>query len=266
MAKVALMATIAFWLVGVIDGLLAWQTLSRPICLAPVVGLFIGDFKTGIVLGGYLEAIFMGISAIGGSVAADSGSATVIAVCFAATQGASLGQQEAVEQAMTIAMPIGTLMSSFNSFTTPIFASLSPYWEELAAKGDMKKFRFQTLSFNILISPLIKMVTLYICVAFGTESLAALLAKMPAFVTRGLGAASGMMTGVGYAILLSMLWTAEVGPYFFAGYVLSKYLGMDSLSIAILGTVVAIAYFYQDKKIIDLKQSGATASAEEDFF
>ena len=47
---------------------LSWQCLNRPIVVAPLVGLLLGDFQTGIIMGASLEAIFMGISAVGGSI------------------------------------------------------------------------------------------------------------------------------------------------------------------------------------------------------
>ena len=38
---------------------LSWQCLNRPIVVAPLVGLLLGDFQTGIIMGASLEAIFM---------------------------------------------------------------------------------------------------------------------------------------------------------------------------------------------------------------
>ena len=52
---------------------LSWQCLNRPIVVAPLVGLLLGDFQTGIIMGASLEAIFMGISAVGGSIPSDCG-------------------------------------------------------------------------------------------------------------------------------------------------------------------------------------------------
>lgn len=262
MVQSALVCTLVYWTLATIDGLLSWQTLARPIVAATVTGIALGDLHTGLVMGAQLEAVFMGISAIGGVIAADSFTASILSVAFTLLTGAD------IETGMAIAMPIGTLMSSFNSMFSPIWASLSPYWEELAAKGNMKAFRFQTIFFNAFIGRIIQPIVLFFCVAYGTEALEALLASFPAWVMSGLGAASGMMTGVGYAILLSMLWTGEVGVFFFVGFVLAKYLGMDSLSIAILGAVVAITMFFGEKRYIDLKNSGAGAAAnsEEDFF
>jgi len=40
---------------------------NRPIVIAPLVGLALGDFHTGIVLGATLELVFMGAFPIGAS-------------------------------------------------------------------------------------------------------------------------------------------------------------------------------------------------------
>ena len=87
----------------------------------------------------------------------------------------------------------------------------------------------------------------------------------------GFGAASGMMTAVGFAILTSMIWSKEIGGYFFVGFVLAKYLNLDMLPIAIIMAVAAMAYFFNDKKLIEMQKaqavSGETAAdGEEDFF
>ena len=90
----------------------------------------------------------------------------------------------------------------------------------------------------------------------------------------GLGAASGMMIAVGFAILTSMIWDNEVGIFFFVGYVMVAYLHMDTLAIAIIGAAIAITMFFSNKRIIDAKKeilsAGVTVeenkNSEEDFF
>ena len=82
-----------------------------------------------------------------------------------------------------------------------------------------------------------------------------------------------MVTGIGFAILTTMIWSKEIGGFFFVGFVLAKYLGLGTLPIAIIMAVVAIMYFFNDKKILDAKNAAGKASAdntpansEEDFF
>lgn len=265
MIQSALLCVLVYFILQTIDAtLLSFQCVTRPIVAAPLTGLLLGDFQTGVIMGASLESIFMGISAIGGSVPADALSSSIIAVAMA------ILTKSDIETGLAIAMPIGTLMASFGGMITPIYASLAPYWENLAASGNTKKFTFQVLGFDMFFARLPQMIVLFLAIAYGVEGLQGILLSMPAWFMAGLGAASSMMTAVGFAILTSMIWSKEVGGFFFAGFVLAKYLSLGTLPIAILMAVVAVMYFYNDKKLLDLKNSMASSSQtqeqEEDFF
>jgi len=268
MIAAALKISIAYILIYVIDiSLLSWQCLTRPIVVAPVIGLILGDFKTGIIMGAALESIFMGISAIGGAIPADATTASVIAVAFTVLTGAD------IETGIALALPIGTAMAAFNSMFTPLWATLAPYWEKVAISEKRNTLWMQTTLVSVLMA-LIPASVLFVAVAYGVESLNTLLASLPAWVMSGLGAASGMMIAVGFAILTSMIWSAEVGVFFFLGYIMVKYMSMSVVPIAIVGLVIAITIFLIDKQIIELKhaKAGVTSegtsakSEEEDFF
>ena len=256
-------ALVYFVFVYLDDRWLGWQTITRPIVVAPITGLLLGDFKTGIIMGASLESIFMGISAIGGAVPADATSASIIAVAFTILKGAS---QEA---GLAIAMPIGAVMSSFGALEMALVAApLVPYWEKLAQE-DMNKFCVQNYIFSAVYQ-LIPAAVMFIAVAYGVEGLNNFLNILPGWVMTGLNAASGMMTAIGFAILTSMIWDAEVGIFFFVGYVLAAYLHLDTLAIAILAVAVAITMFFNNKKLIDLRSElsakGVENKGEEDFF
>ena len=209
------------------DRLLGWQTLQRPIVTATVTGFLLGDIRTGMIMAASLEAIFMGISAIGGSIPSDACASSIIAVAYTILTGAD------VETGLALAMPIGTLMGSANEMWKPVLAALAPYWEKMAGSGKEKSYRTQVMLCGY-------------------------------FVDR-------LMTGIGFAILLSMIWNKEIGCFFFLGYVLSKYMSLPTVAIAIIAAVIAITYFCNEKKIHDVlkiaEKSGASSSVgEEDLF
>lgn len=262
----AILGTVVYWLILCIDqDFLSWQCLSRPIVVAPLVGLVLGDVHTGIIMGASLESIFMGISAIGGSIPADALSASVIAVTYTIMTGSD------AKTGLAIALPIGTVMQSVANMFMPLWSAIAPYWEKLATSGKPKKFLVQNLLFSCFIVPLPNVIILFFGLAFGVKGLNALLASLPKFVMSGLGAASSMMVAVGFAILTSMIWSGDVGVFFFVGYVLAKILKLDSLSIAIIGTAIAVTLFFNDKKLVDIKNSlkaaaKNTSNDEEDFF
>lgn len=261
MAQSAFIVVFVYFMLSALDfTFTSWQVFTRPIVVAPVIGLFLGDFKTGIIMGASLESIFMGISAIGGSIPADAHTSTLIAVAFTILTGAS------IESGLAIAMPIGTLMASFGGILMSLFSSVAPYWENLISKGDVKKFGIQMILFDLLISRLASMVILFLAVAFGVDGLNAFLGSLPIWVMTGLGKASGMMTAVGFAIITSMIWNKEVGAFFFFGFVLAKYLNLPTLAIAVLAGIIAVVYFFNEKKFVDLKASLNSTKESEDFF
>lgn len=260
----AVKLSILYWIIILLDTyILSWQCLMRPIVVAPLAGLLLGDFKTGVIMGAALESVFMGISAIGGSVPADVTTGSIIAVAFTVLTGADM------ETGLALSLPIGTAMASINGLFTPVWGALSPYWEKLAGSGNIKKYEIQVMLVNLL-TPIVSAVVLFFAVAYGVESLQGFLASLPAWVMTGLGAASGMMLAVGFAILTSMIWSKEIGYFFFLGYVMVVYMGLGTLPIAIVGIVIAITMFMSEKRVIDLKNqvsaSNQQQTDEEDFF
>lgn len=259
MAEAALKISIVYFIISYLEYILSWQTLNRPIVVAPMAGLVLGDFNTGIVMGAGLESIFMGISAIGGQIPADATTASLIAVAFTVLTGAT------PEAGIALSLPIGTAMAAMTAMTTPISAAVAPYWEKIAHQP--KKFLVHNLIFSAVML-IIPTTVLYLAVAFGVDGLNTFLASLPAWVMNGLNAASGMMLAVGFAMLTSMIWSNTTGYFFIVGFVLVKYMELDILAIAIIGAAVAITMFLYDKKIIDAtkNQVAVAADDEEDFF
>lgn len=261
----AVIGALAYWIIYDLDPyLLSWQCLNRPLVAAAITGLLLGKPVTGIVMGASIEAIFMGISAIGGSIPADGLSAAIIAVTYTVLTGAD------VKTGIALALPIGTVMQSINNLLLPVWAMLVPHWEKLAVSGNIKKFNFQNFFVSLVVTPLPSVIILFFSLAYGVKGLQDLLNMLPAFVMTGFNAAAGMMVAVGLAILASMIWSKNVAPFFFVGFILAKVLKLTSLEVAVLGAAIALTMFWTDKQIVDLKNSMAAPkkakAEEEDFF
>lgn len=267
MVIAALKICFVYLIIQVLDPyILGWQCLNRPIVIAPIAGLVLGDFQTGIIMGAGLESVFMGISAIGGSIPADATSASLIAVAYAVLTGAT------VDSGLALALPIGTLLASVGAIVMSLLSNpLAPYWEKVAVRGKNNELAIKSVLFSILMTA-VNAVVIFAAVAFGVEGLNGFLASLPSWVMTGLGAASGMMLAVGFAILTSMIWSKEVGVFFFLGFVLVKYANLSVIPIAVIGIAVAVTVFLLDKDRIELKNSflkapqTATQSPEEEGF
>ncbi len=59
--------------------------------------------------------------------------------------------------------------------------------------------------------------------AFPTETVRNFLESMPAWLTDGMAIGGGMVVAVGYALVINMIATKEVWPFFIIGFVGSDF-------------------------------------------
>ena len=72
---------------------------------------------------------------------------------------------------------------------------------------------------------------------------------MPAWLTDGMAIGGGMVVAVGYAMVINMMATKEVWPFFAIGFALAA---ISELTLIALGTIaVALAFIY-----LNLSKSG----------
>lgn len=262
---IALMATLAYFICYGGNWLFGQCMIERPIIVGTVTGLFLGDLTTGIIMGGALEAIYMGAVNIGGATSAEPVSATVMSVTFAITAG--LGMDEAV----TLAVPIGLIFNSLGRPWIMVSTLFAPAYKKACENGDGKGLTRIILSswFTIYFT---KSILIFCCVFFGSEAVQLAIANLPQPIINGLSTAAGMMGAVGMAILMRMLVSKETVGWLFVGFILSAYLNLPAIAIAIIAVVIAVTIGLSEKRSIDLKQAiaqgggVAVKSEEEEFF
>lgn len=81
----------------------------------------------------------------------------------------------------------------------------------------------------------------------GSTYVQSVINAIPAWLNSGLNVASGMLPALGFAILLRQLPMKKYGYFILFGFVLSAYLNMSVLAIAMLA-VVACAFIFQSKE------------------
>ena len=132
MLNAFLVALAVFICVGGAE-LIGFTMLNRPIVIGPLVGLFLGDLHTGVIIGASLEAVFMGVVNIGGASAAEPGIATAVGTAFAIMLG------KGSEVALTLALPIGILGLQIKTvlyiFIVGMFAKTSTVWRQKEKKN-----------------------------------------------------------------------------------------------------------------------------------
>ena len=116
---------LGFFVMVIEKGLTGTSMFMRPIIVGALTGLVMGDIPTGVIIGGTLELVFLGNVSIGASLPPELITGTVLATAFSIDQGTG------VENAVTLGLPIATLMVIIQN---AIFVFVYPFIIKIADK------------------------------------------------------------------------------------------------------------------------------------
>lgn len=255
----ALLIAFVYWFAQTADAYLGFQTLTRPIILGTLCGLFCGDITTGVVMGTALEAVYMGVSSIGGVTSSNYQAATVLAVGLKIISGIEM------ETSMALAVTVGTLMTAEQPITHAITSLTRPLFFKIAQAGQVKKYRLAMWVQQALLSQLVNTVTLFVCMVAGSTVVSSAMEAAPAFLLTGLKVSANVLVVVGLCLTTQAIWAgATTVLYVLLGFVMATYLGLGTMPIAIIGIVICFAQFKRSYQIAQIKAAPAAAALDND--
>lgn len=117
-------------LIILLAGYMTWDNGSGvqvigawPVCTGFVMGLITGDWNTSLVIGGTLQLMSLGVTALGGASIPEYGVATIVSIFIATRTGVSTGE------AVAVGLPVGMLtlqLDVFVKYVNTFFA----HWEQ----------------------------------------------------------------------------------------------------------------------------------------
>jgi len=210
--------------------------IHRPVVTGAVIGLILGDLRTGLMAGATLELVWAGMVPLAGAQPPNVVVGGVIGSAFAILSG----QEPAI--AVGIAMPFAI---AAQGCITLLFTAFSPVMHKMdvhAANGNTKPIdRINYIGPAILFA--FYFTISFLPILFGAEQAATIVETLPEWLVSGLGVAGGIFPAVGFAMLLKIMWNVKYAPFFVVGFVLAAYAQLPILAIAALGTSIA-AYDY----------------------
>lgn len=254
----ALLIALTYWAIYVVDESFSWQALVRPIVTGPIVGLVCGDLKTGIIMGGMIEAVYMGIVSVGGGAPANAFDATVICTAFVIKGGLSM------EAGLALALPIGTITGRIPQLILPLHAYFIKIFEKFAANGDANSYSKLQQVYRFVIGKTVQTIVIFFAVWLGADAVSELFAMLPPYVTGGLSVAAKMLPAVGLGILTTMIFNKELGAFLVLGYVAHAYLGLGTMAVALAAGAIAVVVFFNDIEKTSTT-SNYNSNEEEDF-
>lgn len=257
MLVVAIKCALVYWLLQAVSLTFMLEVLTRPIVASFFMGVALGDVPTALIMGAQLEAIFLGTMHIGAVVPSDYTISSMICVSFVILTGIDL------EAGIALAYPMGTIINSINSLISNFRSIEEPLWAKLVEKGEIKKYNLIHVVYGYTWNLAPKTIIFFLCIWLGAEAVSNIYGSIPAFITGGIIASGNWMAAVGLGITLSLIWSKELGGFFFIGFLMFNALGMSALQIALVGTALAIVYFYNDQKIVKAKLQAAEQTTDD---
>ncbi|QQO08532.1 PTS sugar transporter subunit IIC [Breznakiella homolactica] len=238
-------------------GLLAVPLIDRPIFAGFLIGLILGDVTKGIIIGAQLELVFMGVVAIGGGDGgADYLGAAVIATAIGITQNLP------VEVVLPVGITLGYagyLFSPLRYFVGELFI---PITDKHLKAGNLRKFDVIAIV-GFFLAGAAQYLFVFVAVLFGGDVVTMIMEKTPVFVLEGITLSSGILPGIGLAMIISMLWSSKTAIYFFVGFFLVKYLGVDLVFLFVMALAIGLTELFLKMDLGGKASAAAAVAAPE---
>ncbi|MFD3157558.1 PTS mannose/fructose/sorbose transporter subunit IIC [Haloimpatiens sp. FM7330] len=230
----------------------------RPLIACTLIGLILGDLKTGIIIGGTLEMMALGWMNIGAAVAPDAALASTISAIIVIAGKQNIGS------GIALAIPIAAAGQVLTIFARTITVFFQHRADHYAEEGDCAGIDRCHLLALIIQALRVAIPTLLVAMFVGTSVVQNMLNAIPKTITGGLQVAGGFIVVVGYAMVINMMEAKYLMPFFFLGFVVAAFTKFNLVSLGVLGTVAAIVYIQLNPKYSTVAVASANVAAAQE--
>ncbi len=226
---ISFMAVETYWWGGAIY-------IARPVFGGMLVGILMGNFEMGLKAGGMIEMVFLGGMSIGAYAPPNSYIGGMVGTALAIISGD-------IATGVALAYPIGLLVQWLNYVVTNINLIWVEKLEKCAQNGDEKGITVWTYACIFTRMFIQYFLPTVIALLVSSAFIQDIYDKVPAWVTSGMKVAAGILPAIGMASIINTLGIKKSWPYFLFGFVMSVYLKMPIMAIALVGVGVAVVIF-----------------------
>ena len=240
--SVVLVLVVAF-LAGM-EGILDQFQFHQPIIACSLVGLATGHLTECIILGGALQLLALGWANIGAAVAPDAALASVAsAIIFVKAGDFSLeGRNIAIAAAITLAT-VGLVLTMIVRTLSVVIVHQADRAAENGNFRGVEFWHYVALAAQGLRIAIPSGLLMFI----PSEAVQKGLGSLPAWFTGGMTVGGGMVVAVGFAMVINLMATKEVWPFFFLGFALAPISQLTLIATGIIGLCLAIIYLNLSK-------------------
>lgn len=236
------------------EGILDQFQFHQPIVACTLIGLVSGHLTEGIILGGSLQMIALGWANIGAAVAPDAALASVASgiIMVLALSGPNPDTTNAISTSIALAIPLSVAGLFLTMICRTVAIPIVHMMDAEAEKGNIKGIEIWHIIAIFMQGIRIAIPAAILCF-IPSQAVTQLLQAMPEWLAGGMAVGGGMVAAVGYAMVINMMATKEVWPFFALGFVFAA---INSLTLIALGTIgVSMALIY-----LALKESAKSSN------
>lgn len=249
MSAISIVLVIIVAFLAGMEGVLDEFQFHQPLVACTLIGLVTGQLEAGIILGGTLQMIALGWANIGAAVAPDAALASVASAIILVLGGQGTS---GVSTAIAVAIPLAVA----GLFLTMVVRTLSVACvHRMDAAAEKANFKGVEIWHIIAIA----MQGLRIAIPAGAllfipaTTVQNFLTSMPAWLTDGMAIGGGMVVAVGYAMVINMMATKEVWPFFAIGFCVAALSDLTLIALGAIGVSLALIY-------LTLSESGGSSN------
>lgn len=220
------------------EGILDQFQFHQPLVACTLIGLACGQLEAGVVLGGTLQMIALGWANIGAAVAPDAALASVASAIILMLGGQGVA---GVDTAIAVAVPLAVaglfLTMLARTLAVPIVHEMDKAAEQ-ANFGKMEMWQWVGICMQGLRIAIPAAALLFI----PADIVRGFLESMPAWLTQGMTVGGGMVVAVGYAMVINMMATREVWPFFIIGFCIAAISSLTLMAIGLIALAIALIY------------------------
>lgn len=226
-----------------VEGILDEFQFHQPLVACTLIGLVTGNLTAGIVLGGTLQMIALGWANIGAAVAPDAALASVASAIILVLGGQGV---DGVSSAIAIAVPLAVAGLFLTMVVRTLAVPIVHLMDKAAEDGNFR--RIEMLHIAAVCMQGIRIAIPAAALLFiPAEAVQAFLESMPAWLTDGMAIGGGMVVAVGYALVINMISTKEVWPFFIIGFVVAAISQLTLIALGAIGVALALIYLNLSK-------------------
>ncbi|MGV3030784.1 PTS mannose/fructose/sorbose transporter subunit IIC [Streptococcus suis] len=228
-----------------LEGILDQFQFHQPLMACTLIGLVTGHLEAGIILGGTLQMLALGWANIGAAVAPDAALASVAAAIIMVKGGDFT--MKGITFAYSSAIPLAVAGLFLTMIVRTLSTALVHAGDKAAKEGDLAAIeRYHLIA--LAMQGLRIAIPAGLLLAIPSEAVQGILEKMPEWLSGGMQVGGAMVVAVGYAMVINMMATREVWPFFALGFALAAISELTLIAMGVIGVAIAFIYLNLSKK------------------